>query len=122
MMTFRGDPMSLTATLLLNKPIRLPEGVKQAPHYLCLPEPLVTVAEQKYEKRKAIKEANIAQVLTAIKEGVITINEIAVHIGVSKSTVLKAVNYLQEREQIECTIGRNSNGVRVYHWRLKCPA
>ena len=121
-MTFRGDPMSLTATLLLGKPIRLPEGVKQPPHYLYRPEPLVTIAEAKYEKRRSLREANIASVLAAIEEGVVTINEIAVHIGVSKSTVLKAVNRLQEREQIECTTGRNSNGVRVYHWRLKWPA
>lgn len=111
--------MSLTATLLLGKPIRLPDGIKRPPHHIDRPEPLSAKGGKfgNYDKRKTMREANIARVLSAIVEGVDTIHAIAEHLGISKATVLKAVNRLQDRQQIKRTVGRNAGNIRQYYWR-----
>jgi len=110
--------MSLTATLLLKKPISFPDGVKRPPHYIDRPVPLVVNVEADYRKRRAQREANIANVLAAIKGGVATVNAIAEHLGISKTTALKSVNRLRERGQIKST-ARKMRGVKsTNHWRV----
>jgi DNA invertase Pin-like site-specific DNA recombinase len=109
--------MSLTSTLLFNHPITLPTGTRRPPHKSGFKEP-ETVVETDYKKRRALRESNIVLVLEAIEAGADTTHEIARRTALSKSTVLKAVNRLQERGKIERTIRKANNKKPTHHWSV----
>jgi DNA invertase Pin-like site-specific DNA recombinase len=112
-----ADQMSsLVTTLLFGNPISLPTGTRRAPHIAGFYEP-ETVVEADYKKRLALRESNIALVLAAIKEGADTTQVIAKRTSLSKSTVLKAVNRLNDRGHIVRTIRKNKITKPTYHWR-----
>lgn len=100
--------MSLTETLLFNKPVRLPNG-QRLTHNMD--------SRRRYNARNAAtKAANIDRVFNAIADGHDTVETILAAVGLSKSTVQKAINNLEDwpgGARIKRTTGRTHRFVVV---------
>lgn len=89
--------MSLTATLLFNQPIKLPNGRRRTHNMDARRRYDPTAGRLDYNARNAAtKAANIERVFNAIDDGHETVVKIMKAVGLSKSTVLKAINDLQD--------------------------
>lgn len=110
--------MSLTIAMLLGQPIQLPTGKKRPPHYIDRPSQRTPFEEGAYRNNTRQRETNIARVLAAIAAGTDTVPTLSERLNLSRATVLKAINHLKERGQIECTKGKNVSGGRLFHWSL----
>lgn len=109
--------MSLTATLLFNQPIKLPNGRRRTHNMDARRRYDPTAGRLDYNARNAAtKAANIERVFNAIADGHDTVETILAAVGLSKSTVQKAINNLEDwpgGARIKRTTGRTHRFVVV---------
>lgn len=93
--------MSLTSTILLNLPIRLPAG---KPRFVSCDDrrmPAVTAGQIASARRnEQIRLTNIKFVFNAIKRGKATIIDITEYTRLSESTVKKALHELLDKDKV----------------------
>ena len=93
--------MSLTAHLLLNKPIRLPVGRVDFHSMDKKPVRMVTANQQtNAERQAATRLANIEQVFKAVRAGYTTKLDICVKVKLSEATTLHALHFLMDEGRI----------------------
>jgi len=93
--------MSLTSTILLNLPIRLPVG---KPRFVSCDDrrmPAVTAGQiASAQNNERIRLANVELVFNAVKLGAQTIIVICDFTGLSESTVKKALHELLDKDKV----------------------
>lgn len=82
--------MSLTAHLLLNKPIQLPAGSLR-PHYI---EHAEEITHGGLVRNSSVKSSNIERVFAAVAQGACLIDDICDVARLSKTTAQQALNSL----------------------------
>ena len=111
--------MSLTAHILLNCVTQLPQG-KLREHFM--EPPRVSFGQPGQISRNIeIQERNIEQVFNAVKYGISTANEICELTGLSKNTVLRALNSLYTwpgGPRCTFTRGERVRGGAPYIWKV----
>lgn len=91
--------MSLTAHLLLNKPIRLPEGTVRR----------IGMEMQSAQEEKL--EVTRARILDAIRLGFTTISDLADETGLSIKTIKSRIHDLEDLGRVTWTIRENCKKV-----------
>jgi len=110
--------MSLTAHILLGCVTQLPQG-KIREHFM--EQPRVSFGQPRLSRNEEEMSRNTEQVFNAVKYGISTANEICTLTGLSKVTVLRALNSLYTwpgGPRCTFTRGERVRGGAPYIWKV----